>query len=86
MADSMQNPRRLPILGCVFKPEAGEGGISKQIIWSFFILVDELSLSTKYQAKRGGSKNSGQSFVSINSRLIILFDVTRAHRLKKNCH
>ena len=47
MADAMQNPCRLSILGCVLKPEAVEGGVSKQIIWTFFKLVDERSLSTK---------------------------------------
>ena len=47
MADAMQNPCRLSVLGCVLKSEEVEGGVLKQIIWTFFILVDKRSLSTK---------------------------------------
>lgn len=31
----------------ILKPEAGRGVVSKQKIWTFFILVDELSFGTK---------------------------------------
>lgn len=47
MSFAMQNPRKLFITGCVLKPEAIDGGVSKQKNWtSFFLVVNEFSLST----------------------------------------
>lgn len=47
MANAMKNHRILSILGCILKSELSDrGGVSKQIIWAFFILVDGRSLNT----------------------------------------